>query len=277
MSMLLVSALSKNYPTARELEPDSYSNSSPFERLPYYFILLHDGTKGISYSFILGLLCLLGNTFSYAIYLIHQRNLLVSGVPAVTVTFWSFFFGLGTSFLCALYAFPSFSLRKVDTMSVLGVLYAAIPYGSLQFVITTYASKLSTPTIVSIYSTVSPLVATSVGVVYFKEIPSPLVLVGAALILLGVLFVIGARYKETRQERARSTDPTETSVHDDIDDTLSFNPLEQKQSTTSLSSTTKITEPLDFSPSTLSESIDCESSSATSLERKVENNCTVEP
>ncbi|KAG2393602.1 hypothetical protein C9374_007133 [Naegleria lovaniensis] len=271
MSMLLVSALSKSASPTQQLEPDTNSNSSPLERLPYYYILLHDATKGINFSFLLGLLCLLGNTFSYAIYLIFQRSLLIAGTPPTTVTFWSFFFGLVTSFLCASYAFPSFSLRKVDTMSILGVLYAAIPYGSLQFVITSYASKLTAPTIVSIYSTVSPLVATTVGVFYFKEIPSPLVLVGAAFILVGVFVVIGARYRETKLERAKlaSIHTAEESVQDDNDGTLPFHLLEQKQSTTSLSSTTKISEEINCSPSTLSESVDCESSSETSLEGKV--------
>ncbi|KAG2393512.1 hypothetical protein C9374_007043 [Naegleria lovaniensis] len=109
MPMLIVSALSVSESTTTQQEPDTYSNSSPHERLPYYYyILLKDTTKGINFSFVLGLVSLFFNTLIYAIYLVYQRGLLVAGTPPTTATFWSFFFGLVTSFLCASYAFLRF-------------------------------------------------------------------------------------------------------------------------------------------------------------------------
>ncbi|KAG2393513.1 hypothetical protein C9374_007044 [Naegleria lovaniensis] len=112
---------------------------------------------------------------------------------------------------------------------------------------------------VSIYSTVFPLVATTVGVVYFKETPSPLVLVGAAFILVGLLVVIGARYRETQLERANMISTHTAEDHDN-------NITEQQQSSTSLPLVSLNNEEVNCSPSA---SVDCESSSKSSLEGKV--------
>ncbi|KAL9654523.1 hypothetical protein ABK040_006588 [Willaertia magna] len=151
--------------------------------------------------FIFGLICLIINTTSYSCYLILQKKLLQKGVPPITVTCWSFFVGLFIAFIGASYYFPNFNYRKIDNSIVLAILYAGVINGAFTFIFNTYAGKLSTPTVLGIYSTLSPLFSMLTGMIALGEQVSPLVFIGAILILFGVAVVIFARWKESKQQQ----------------------------------------------------------------------------
>lgn len=60
-------------------------------------ILMNNMTSFSSFNFdtqtLIGIACLLVNSFAYAIYLICQKRLLLRNIPPLTVTFWSFVYG----------------------------------------------------------------------------------------------------------------------------------------------------------------------------------------
>jgi len=80
------------------------------------------------------------------------------------------------------------------------LLYAGIPFGSFQFMFQSKASSMTTPTMVGIYSTISPAVGLITGLSFLGESTSPYVLLGASFIVGGVVFVLIARWRETHQK-----------------------------------------------------------------------------
>jgi len=99
---------------------------------------------------------------------------------------------------------------------VVGVLYGALPYGVIQFTFSAQATRLSTPTIVGIYSTLAPMFATATGMIAFGDTVSLWIMIGAVLIIFGVLFVIAARYWETRKQKVEPK-PTTESANVDVE------------------------------------------------------------
>ena len=199
ISMLVTSALMR--PSTNAIIYDTLTdNYSPLNSAPTFFNMLQSSTSTNYGTFMLGMILLVANTFGYAVFLILQKGLLSEGIPPITVTCWSFILGLSVSSVFALYFSPATSWRRIDWMTVIGMLYACMPYGVIQFIFSAQASQLSTPTIVGIYSTLQPMLATVTGVLAFGETVSLWILIGAAMIVFGVLFVIGARYLETRKQ-----------------------------------------------------------------------------
>lgn len=74
--------------------------------------------------------------------------------------------------------------------------------GSIPFAITTFASKHLGPTAVSIHSTYLPLISALFAYLFMGQTLSYFVIFGAILITIGVLLVVFARWRETKQAAA---------------------------------------------------------------------------
>jgi len=161
------------------------------------------GLSGITFTAkgVIGCVLLLANTLCFAAYFIVQKVLLNRGIPPVTVTAWSFGFGWIVSFLAAIYFLPSFDMYSVPLIGYIGVLYSGIAHGVVSFSISTYAARYTSPTVVGIYETLAPVFSMIFAYIFLHETTTWLVLVGGVVIMLGVLVVIIARYREDRAVR----------------------------------------------------------------------------
>ena len=182
VSMLVVSALTME----------------PMEEWKKEIVASKDTSILQTFSFTFGMCFLVINTISYAAYLVSLKKLLQKGVPPITLNFWSFLGGLFIPFLAALYYVPSFQIRKLDTYSYIGLAYAALIHGSFSFILNSKAASLTTPTVVGVYNTVSPMVTTLMTVTISGESVSWWIIPGGMAIIVGVSFVVFAKWREGR-------------------------------------------------------------------------------
>ncbi len=195
VSMLVINTLTTNHSTSKSTT--SSSSSSEYEWM-----------YGVA-----GTCCFIANTLSYSFYLITQKTLLDKGIPPITITTYSFctecvFLGLLGAFF-----FPFFYPKKVTLLGWVGLFYAGIAQGSVSFTLGTYAAKLLSPAVISVYSCVNPIIAALYTLVFLGKVSSPWVLIGIVLITLGVFLVSFARYRENKnalQEQHKSTTITIT-------------------------------------------------------------------
>ena len=151
-----------------------------------------------AFSFTIGMIILILNTVAYAGYLVLLKKLLNKKIPGITLNFWTFLGGLYIPFLAALYNIKDFEIRRLDEMSYIGLVYAVIIHGTFSFILSSKASSLTSPTIIGIYSTVSPIVTTAMTVLISGETFSLWIMPGALGILIGVIMVIFAKWREVK-------------------------------------------------------------------------------
>lgn len=180
VSMLLINTLTSNTTTSTSSNNNTNNNN--------------EWIYGVA-----GTLCFIANTFSYSFYLITQKTLLDKGIPPITITTYSFC--TECVFLAFLGAFflPFFHPKKVSPMGWFGLFYAGIAQGSVSFTLGTYAARLLSPAVISVYSCVNPVIAAVYTFIFLGKLSSPWVLIGVVLITLGVFLVSFARYRENKK------------------------------------------------------------------------------
>ncbi|KAL0481804.1 hypothetical protein AKO1_012398 [Acrasis kona] len=170
---------------------------------------------GVKFSIngVIGACFFIGNTLSYSVYINVQRVLLARKIPSFTVTFWSFLFG---TILCV--PITLFFINGMDYSDTGGkniwllwgcVFFAGIIGGAVPFVITTFASGRLSPIVVSTYSTTIPIFSAILSLIVVGHIASYWSIPCCTLIIIGVLMVGYAKYKENSQIVATPTTPTE--------------------------------------------------------------------
>nr|CAG4717156.1 unnamed protein product [Naegleria fowleri] len=185
ISMLGISALLN--------EEDAITEEQDPEESPQKSILQ-------TFSFTIGMIFIFVNTLAYSIYLILLKKL-TKKVPPVTLSLWTFFGGLLIPFVVACYYYPSFQSQKLDSNSYIGLAYAVFIHGTLSFVMNSKASSLTSPTVIGIYNTVSPIVTTIMTVTISGETVSPWIIPGAIGILIGLALVIFSKWREEKQRQ----------------------------------------------------------------------------
>ncbi|KAL9642358.1 hypothetical protein ABK040_007356 [Willaertia magna] len=154
-----------------------------------------------SLSFFIGTLFLIANGFLVSTYLLLLKKLLEKKIPPTTVTFWSCTLGSFVLILFSLFYLPSFNINKIDKATIIGILYSGTIHGTISFLLSSIASKFTTPTVVAIYNTLCPIVSTAMAFIVLNERVSPYVAIGAVLIIGGVTMVIYSRWKEAKEQQ----------------------------------------------------------------------------
>ncbi|HTQ79065.1 MAG TPA: DMT family transporter, partial [Thermoanaerobaculia bacterium] len=106
----------------------------------------------------LGNALILANCLGYACFLVLQRPVL-RRLPWRTVIAWAFFFG-GAGVLAV--AFPELhrlQMAKISGRAWLGLLYISFFATALNYALSTWAVRRSSPTLVAAYSTLQPMAA----------------------------------------------------------------------------------------------------------------------
>jgi hypothetical protein len=66
-----------------------------------------------------------------------------------------------------------------------------------------YAARYTTPTVVGIYETLAPLFSIVFTYIFLNETTTWFIAIGAVLIMLGVMIVIAARYREELKSKKK--------------------------------------------------------------------------
>jgi drug/metabolite transporter (DMT)-like permease len=154
-------------------------------------VMLGVGGLAGHHGALAGELLILGNCAAYAAYLVLQRPLLCR-LPPLTLVAWAFAFGgTATAAVCA----PA--LRHLDPAALpasawWGLAYVVLLPTAVNYVLIAWAVRHSSPALVAAYTTLQPVVATSLAVLFLGEAPGAHAAVGLALIVSG-LAAINAR------------------------------------------------------------------------------------
>jgi drug/metabolite transporter (DMT)-like permease len=143
----------------------------------------------------LGNALLAGNCMAYAAYLVLQRPLLDRMRP-VTVVAWAFLFGGSGVFLAGL---PALARAPFGTLPA-GVWWALafivlIPTVA-NYALNSWAIRHSSPTLVATYTTLQPVSAALLAMLWLGDRPGWWVVVGFVLILAGLWAVAGGKGRE---------------------------------------------------------------------------------
>ena len=135
---------------------------------------------------------LLVNCLAYAFYLVLQRPMLERLHP-LTVVAWAFLFGGAGVLVVSLPTFLRMDAAVVPPLAWLGLAYIAIIPSGVNYALNTWALRRSTADLVATYTTLQPLAAALLAVLFLQERPSWREGAGFALITAGLWLVSGAR------------------------------------------------------------------------------------
>jgi drug/metabolite transporter (DMT)-like permease len=137
---------------------------------------------------VIGNLMILANCLSYSVFLVLARPVLLR-IPPLTVTAWSFVFG-GSGILVVsapdLLAVP---WPALPTLAYIGIAYVVLFPTLINYLLNTWAIRRSSSTLVATYTTLQPVVATTLAVLLLGEHFGLREVFGFLLIVSGLLWV----------------------------------------------------------------------------------------
>ncbi|EFA75697.1 hypothetical protein PPL_10750 [Heterostelium album PN500] len=152
-------------------------------------------------NLLLGNLCFLGNTLAYSGFLLLQRPLQEAGFSPVKIMAWAFTFGSIPVFALSLGVVKDLSeFRNVSITNWLVLLYTAILATAYTFWASSWAVQNSDATTVAVYLCVEPLLTAVMAAIVLHERLTPLNIVGAFVVLVGVAMVMISKHREKQKD-----------------------------------------------------------------------------
>ncbi|MDT8323356.1 MAG: DMT family transporter [Bacteroidota bacterium] len=137
---------------------------------------------------VIGNLMILVNCLSYSLFLVLARPVLLR-IPPLTVTAWCFVFGGGGILIIAAPDLATVPWPDLPTLAWLGIVYVVLFPTLINYLLNTWAIKRSSSTLVATYTTLQPVVATSLAVMLLGEQFGLREVFGFALIVSGLLWI----------------------------------------------------------------------------------------
>jgi drug/metabolite transporter (DMT)-like permease len=151
-------------------------------------IMLRVTQFSLSEDTALGNLLILVNTLSYSIFLVLVRPVLLR-IPPLTVIAWTFVFGgVGILFVSA-HQLVEVPFGDLPTLAWTGIAYVVLFPTLINYLLNTWAIKRSSSTLVATYTTLQPVVATSLAVMLLGEHFGLREAMGFMLIVAGLLWI----------------------------------------------------------------------------------------
>ncbi|MBR9978900.1 MAG: DMT family transporter [Bacteroidetes bacterium] len=164
-------------------------------------IMLRVTTFSFTEDTVIGNGMVLVNCLSYSIFLVLARPVLLR-IPPLTVIAWTFVFG-GTGVL--LFSTPELLRLPVASLPILvwlGIAYVVIFPTIINYLLNTWAIKRSSSTLVAAYTTLQPVVATTLAVFLLDEFFGFREIVGFLLIVSGLLSITWKRGTISQGEKS---------------------------------------------------------------------------
>jgi len=174
------------------------------------FIVAPTEAQPLQHGDVLGIVCLLGASVSWAYGSIWSRTASRPASPFLTVGMQMAAGGLALALVGVLRGeLASFDVSAISTRSALAWLHLLVAGALIGFTAYVWLLQVSTPARVSTYAYVNPVIAVLLGVWLGKEPLAANTLTGAVLVVLSVIIILRAPAR-SRAQKALAT-PTITS------------------------------------------------------------------
>lgn len=151
-------------------------------------LILQNGTPDLSSSTFLGDVFTLINTISWAFYTVIIKRMLEKYHP-ITVMKWTFFFGMFTTIPIGYNQLSVMDWSSVSVIGWMGIAYVVVLSTFMGYLLLTYGLRRLSPTIVSIYVYMQPIIAAYVATLIGQDRLDLVMVISAIMIFAGVFFV----------------------------------------------------------------------------------------
>jgi drug/metabolite transporter (DMT)-like permease len=162
-------------------------------------IMLRITRFSLSEDTVIGNVLVLVNCLSYSVFLVLARPVLLR-IPPLTVIAWTFLFGGAGVLAVSAPTMLDTPLSTLPALAWVGIVYVVVFPTVVNYILNTWAIKRSSSTLVATYTTLQPVVATTLAVILLGEHVGLREVLGFVLIIAGLLWV------SWRNEKLQMTD-----------------------------------------------------------------------
>ena len=151
-------------------------------------LILQNGTPDMGSSTFIGDIFTLVNTISWAFYTVIIKRMLEKYHP-ITVMKWTFFFGMFTTIPVGYTQWSTMDWSSVTLMAWFAIGFVVVFATFLGYLLITFGLRRLSPTIVSIYIYMQPVIAAYLATLIGQDHINIVMVISALLIFTGVFFV----------------------------------------------------------------------------------------